>query len=267
MDKAGQSLGVLTVATNIYIKYWEDMILSFDQVIDEKQRVVSHLFTDQPELAKQIGFKLTKIHLNIHQIESYVWPEATLLRYKIFANKSHFLTEDILMHLDADMLVHSDPLPLIVTSCSKNDINLVSHPGYWRKDFNILSISEIRDYLKDKPRLRSLIRRQPMGAWENNDKSIAYVTKQNRKNYVCGGAWFGNRSEMIDLLTKLSDLTDTDISNGVIPTWHDESVLNRWATENSHGLLPPSLSYVAEYEHLKSLTRIIQAVTKSDKTR
>ena len=54
MNKAGQSLGVLTVATNIYIKYWEDMILSFDQVIDEKQRVVSHLFTDQPELAKQI---------------------------------------------------------------------------------------------------------------------------------------------------------------------------------------------------------------------
>ena len=267
MNKAGQSIGVLTVATNIYIKYWEDMILSLDQVIDEKQRVVSHLFTDQPELAKQIGFKLRKIHLNIHQVEPYGWPEATLLRYKIFANKSHVLNEDILMHLDADMLVHSDPLPLIITSCLKNDINLVSHPGYWRKDLNILSILEIRDYLRDKPRLISLIRRQPLGAWENNNKSVAYVPKQNRKNYVCGGTWFGNRSEILGLLTKLSDLTDTDISNGIIPTWHDESVLNRWATENSHGLLPPHLSYVDEYEHLKSLARIIQAVTKIDKTR
>jgi hypothetical protein len=267
INQNSRSIGVLTVATNIYIDYWKDMIFSFDQAIDNKYEVVSHLFTDQPNQAMRIGSKLKNIKLKVHQVDSYVWPEATLLRYKMFSNQSSLLREDILMHLDADMFVHSNPIPLILESCSISDINLVSHPGYWRKSFNRRSISEVVKDLKDKSRLMGSIQKKPRGSWETNPTSMAYVPEENRSHYVCGGTWFGNRTALLDLISDLAVLTEIDISNGIIPIWHDESMLNRWASLNPHGLLSPSLCYVDEYRHLNSIPRVIQAVTKSNKTR
>jgi len=267
INRESRSVGIMTVATNIYINYWKQMIFSFDKAIDSYQMVVSHLFTDQPELAVRIGSDLKNIKLKVYEVDPYVWPEATMLRYKMFSNQSSFLSEDILMHLDADMYVHSNPVPLILESSSSKDINLVSHPGYWRKSNNGRSFSEVIEILKDTSLLRSSIQKKPRGSWETNPKSMAYVPEENRSHYVCGGTWFGKRDAIIELISNLSVMTDIDISNGVIPIWHDESMLNRWASQNPHGLLPPSLCYVDEYSYLNSIPRIIQAVTKSNKTR
>jgi hypothetical protein len=267
MNKNRKSIGIMSVATNIYINYWKDMIVSLDAVIDDSATVVSHIFTDQPEEAKQIGSVLKLVKLKIHEIPPYVWPEATLLRYKVFLSASESMNEDILMHLDADMLVHKNLVPEVLGCCLKNDVTLVSHPGYWRKKFDLSSPSELYSFIRDRPRLKSLIRRSPLGSWENDKRSMAFVPEKHRKNYVCGGTWFGKGPQILDLLHELSDLTDIDISNGITPIWHDESMLNRWASKNTYGIHPPSLCYVDEYKYLESLPRIIQAVTKNDKTR
>jgi hypothetical protein len=102
-----------------------------------------------------------------------------------------------------------------------------------------------------------------LGTWENRKKSSAYVPRRSRKVYVCGGFWLGKKSSFEKLVSKLDAETNIDLANGVVAKWHDESHLNKWASENACTVLEPSFCYDASYIWLKNLPEIIQAVRKN----
>ena len=105
------------------------------------------------------------------------------------------------------------------------------------------------------------------GSWEDNKLSTAFVSRENRKQYVCGGTWMGRRIELFELIENLKVAVEVDFANGVVAKWHDESHLNRWAAFNDFNLLDPSFCYVNEYRHLSDLEAKIIAVTKEVRTR
>jgi hypothetical protein len=106
-----------------------------------------------------------------------------------------------------------------------------------------------------------------LGSWEEKSESEAFVPRNLRKNYFCGGVWFGKSDSVYKLLKALSNATENDQKRGVIASWHDESHLNHWASENVHGEESPELCFDETYPQLHSLIPSITAVRKTLKTR
>ena len=260
------SIGVVTVATNIYIDYWISMVKSFLSK-SNNSKVVFHVFTDQVDEATDF---IAKNHLGncyVHPIKEMGWPDATLLRYEIFSQHQDQLNEVYLMHLDADMLFVTDPFETFLNEVKKSKMVLVSHPGYWRGSLLNRMVTYINnvDILLSDIKLRIAVGN--LGAWETNKKSVAFVSRKSRKSYFCGGVWFGENFAFKKMCSTLSLAVRDDSKEKIMARWHDESHLNKWATQNVHSSLPPSFCYDETYPNLNRIDPIIVAVRKIVKTR
>ena len=263
-----QSLGVLTVATNIYIEYWREMAISFDANCKQSDNVVLHVFTNQIDEVERVKTQLRNVLVFGHEIPNYKWPEATLLRYQIFKDAAQDLSEDLLMHLDADMLINEYPLDIIYEASAAGQMCFVSHPGYWRpKKLR----GRAKFYKKNFAFLLNdvwmTLKLGGLGSWETDEKSAAYVPRRFRRSYVCGGTWFGQKGVFLKMVSELSHKVSVDLKYNKIAVWHDESHLNSWSVHNSHLTLDPGLCFVSTYPQLQGLTPTISAVEKKISTR
>lgn len=263
------SVGVVSVATNIYLSYWKEMARSADAKLGPGRSLTLHVFTDQPvdALSFQPGLKRAKIVA--HKVPSFGWPEATLLRYKMFSEAADYLSQDLLMHLDADMLVVRDVDLDFAFADSSERMLLVAHPGFWRPPARSKKIKlyaanpnlAMRD-------IKRMVATGGLGTWEERPESTAYVPRHLRKTYVCGGTWMGTRGQFHQTLDELATCVDFDLERGIVAVWHDESHLNRWASYNPHQLLSPAYCYAQGRKHLSGISELIRAVDKhEEKTR
>ncbi len=258
------SLGVLSIATNDYLKYWFEMAKSLDLNTQEDNKVFLHLFTDQPTKARRLASVLRHCQVGIYEIPSFGWPDATLLRYRIFEREIENFTQDILMYLDADMLVSTNLVAELKQMIDMNKVSLVCHPGFWRekglKRRTLLYIKNPKLAIAD---LRMKIAHGGIGSWERRKVSTAFVPRSKRKFYVCGGTWLGPNTLVKQLISSLSRQVDKDESNSVMAVWHDESHLNSWASKNEYKILSPRYCHDATYIQLKNLEPAITAVNKA----
>jgi hypothetical protein len=253
---------VLTVATNKYKFYWKELVLSAEKILEENSAVTFHVFTDDPADLESFGLKLQKIRIIAHKIEALTWPEATLHRYKIISSFSNSFKGDVLLHLDADMLLMGDFTQLVAPQDWKRGVALVSHPGYWRPQ----GIERVNFYRKN-PRylLKDFLSELNFGGrgiWEIDSQSSAFVARRKRNNYVCGGTWMGWRTPFLELVAELELNVERDAIHGVMAIWHDESHLNQWAANNEHSILDPRFCYDPSYKQLASIPEVIRAVDK-----
>jgi len=246
----------LTIATNRYVKYWEEMVESADQRFTATDRVIFQVLTDQPKFCSSVAAKLKNVEVVVTQIETLGWPEATLLRYKLYAEHCSSLPALNFAHVDADMLFIQNPLHFTDPKDWLNGIALVQHPGYFRTPDVHISIQQ---RIKD---LVLTLQNGALGTWETNEKSKAFVSRNKRKNYVCGGSWMGTKASFFKLVETLKDSTESDLQKNFIAKWHDESHINHWASNNPHTLLPPSFCYDISYPWLLGTNEVIRAVRK-----
>lgn len=256
------SIGILSIATNKYRKYWITMVESAAMNLPNKSTITFHLFTDDINECKKAIGKFQSFQFKFYSIPSFGWPEATLLRYKIYSESVEHFNETILMHLDADMLIQGDFSAIFNEKNFFDGIGLVMHPGYFRPDGRKL----LKLYMR-QPRLlvrdiRTKIIHGALGSWESNKSSEAFVPKRARRIYFCGGVWFGFNQAFKELVTSLNVQVENDSISGIMAIWHDESHLNAWATTNPHTNFPPSLCFDETYENLSGLPNIITAVDK-----
>jgi hypothetical protein len=238
------------------------MVLSTSSM-KSQNLVTFHVFTDMVEEVSQFQKKYPNFKVVLHPIPSFGWPEASLYRYKIIGACASKLSEDILMHLDADMLVVSFETSDLDSTNWKGGIALVAHPGFWRPEilqriklytnYPGLLIRDFKMYLKNGG----------LGSWCTDAKSAAFVVRALRKNYVCGGTWFGTRKSFLRMVSELESSVNLDEGNQLMAKWHDESHLNKWASKNEYALLSPSFCYDPTYPQLKGLKEVIRAVDKS----
>lgn len=256
------TLGIVTVATNHYIHYWEKMVESFHKNVSEFE-LTFHVFTEQLENVEVFCKLHPEISVKVHKIEALGWPLATLYRYKLINSVSDELSEMILMHLDADMLVRAKFDLSFSEDLWKGGIGLVAHPGFWRPRGPELVKLYLRHPRKIVEDFRSIAENGGLGSWCDNPASTSFVPKKMRSAYYCGGTWMGRNTEFKKMISDLDDSVSQDEKSGVMATWHDESHLNKWATSNLHSTLTPSYCYDPSYPQLKSLKEIIRAVDKN----
>lgn len=182
-------IGILCIATGNYKSFVQQLI---DGI--EKNFLVNHereiyLFTDEEREYKS-GLKIIQTI-----IPSYKWPEATMMRYHIFTAREY----------DCDYLVYSDVDMGFVDKIGDEflgNIIVVRHPGF--------------------------INGKENNSWEENELSQCYIPKKNRGFYYAGGIQGGNTGEYYTAMSVMKGWIDADISNGVIPIWHDETAWNKY---------------------------------------
>jgi hypothetical protein len=257
------SLDIVTVATNNYVDFWIDMVKSADKFLDKSCKVKSFVFTDNLQKCLSVQKELKNIAIEAIEIESLKWPDATLLRYKIFAQNSSLLESEYTMHLDADMLIRNNFIAALDKIDPKDNMFLVAHPGYFRPK----GLKRLKFYLRNPKVLSSDLKSKALiggvGSWETSTDSTAYVARNERKVYVCGGTWMGKSNAIKKLFSELAEKVELDKQNGTMAKWHDESHLNRWAGQNDFALLPPSFCADPTYKQLEGLPVYIEAVDKN----
>ena len=254
-------LGILTVATNKYVEYWKDQARSISDSQTKGLDITLHVFTDDTQSVDNFSNDLN-IKVISHEIPSLGWPEATLMRYSLFTEFRDEIREEVLMHLDADMLLH-EPLKLgDLVDKIQNGICLVQHPGYYRpRGFGLIKLyaTNFRTAVMD---LYLFLKLGGLGLWETRENSSAFVHRSMRKTYFCGGTWWGYRSNILQLCEDLAARIEKDLVGQETAVWHDESHLNWWASRNHHGSTGPEYCYAVGYPQLKDLKCIIEAVHK-----
>ena len=114
--------------------------------------------------------------------------------------------------------------------------------------------------LKD---LRDFLHIGGLGSWERNPDSLAFVPRNARKNYVCGGCWFGSKKEVLEMCKMLCDRVKQDLQKNKIAKFHDESHLNWFATHFPFELESSEFCFDPSYPQLKRIQPLIEAVNKN----
>ncbi len=73
--------------------------------------------------------------------------------------------------------------------------------------------------------------------FERREVSAAYVPFGTRQPYYQAGLMGGIASNYIKLLEACNELIQADFKKGIVPVWHDESVLNRYMIKRKCKLL------------------------------
>ena len=260
-------LTIFSVATDRYVKFWSEMVESYLKTNGSEIKVQWIVFTDKadlisPKLLTKLGESLL-----ISEIPHQKWPFPTLLRYRFLLTVADQVRGRLIMHLDADMLFISElNFARIENELGQKGVALIKHPGYFRP----LGIKKLVFYgfnLKYAAKdLKTYLQFGGLGTWERNKDSKAFVPRNHRINYVCGGTWLGRRNEILKLCKELSERVDADLAQGVVAIFHDESHLNWYQARNNFQLLDPDLCYDPTYPQLRNLKPKIQAVDKNSYT-
>ena len=264
-ESAPYNLTVFSIATGKYLEYWVDLCRSagIERMNDPSIQwvIASDLIAKIPEeLVAVFGNRLTTI-----PIPAYGWPQATLLRYQIIYENASLILGQTLMYLDADMIFKNDHWVETIENKmkAKSNIHLVQHPGYYRPSLGhkfYFYLRNLKFILKD---LRDFLYVGGLGSWERNPDSLAFVPRGARKDYVCGGCWFGSRNEILEMCEMLCDRVNRDLQKNMIAKFHDESHLNWFATHFPFELESSEFCFDPNYPQLKQIQPLIEAVDKN----
>jgi len=201
-------VSLLIVATNKYIQYVPALLESAKKYFMNDCEVIYHVFTDQHHEC------LNAINVRRHEIEHKPHPYPTLYRYDFFRRYMKELERsksDYFFYIDADCLIKAPVLSDILS-----DRVVTQHCGFVNQ----------------------------RGSYEKNKNSTSYVSPHEGTHYFGGGFWGFSNSEFWRFIRKAIMMREADDINGIIPEWHDESILNRYMIDNKPTkILPHAYHY------------------------
>jgi hypothetical protein len=260
-------LTLITVATGTYLEYWMDLVRSVSKQDHSNIEISHNIFTDRIQDAKNFSDSFPNIKIVIQEINSQDWLDGTIMRYSHYRKYFELITGDIVLHLDADMLVVDKFAKNLINEVQRNTgkLSFVQHPGYWRQNKIYWPyLFTYKTYKNEIYNLFKIVFKKSLGSWETRSNSAAYISKKQRKSYYCGAVWFGEREVAYNFICEMDDLISYDRSRGVTAIWHDESYLNKWATINPHNYVSPKYCYAPQSAHLSAINPIIVVVYKSN---
>lgn len=253
-------VGIVSIATNKYLEFYFDLVTSFRNESPNFNGITFYLFTNRTTEAKKFAQDHNFPNIVIVKIQNLGWPDASLLRYKIFDENKAIFNTDILVYLDADMLILRDPTEEF--ALANEVMTFIRHPGFYYEFSLSFSRYVARNPKKILSLFSSLIKNGAVGAWDTQKFSTAHVSRRKRNHYYCGGVWFARKSTFLDFCQLLSNRTSLGLKRDHMPKWHDESYLNWYASEREHNELSPLFCADGIIDNLFSESPYLRAVDK-----
>ena len=242
-------LTIYMIATKAYVRFAIDAVESIRTYFRDPENLQVLVLTDNPEMMTENINPYFRDAIEVIRIESLGWPEATLLRFHLFLRYWSRVRGDIVMYMDADtQAVASFGISDLISACNKpgsGGVALVQHPGYFNRNWFY----------------RAAIRTR-RGPWESRRASSAFVKRQDRKTYVCGGVFWALNERFWQISTEIARCIDVDQSKKIRARHNDESHLNNWFVKNKCGTVTPDWAFADGYRNLRGLIPRIKVIHK-----
>lgn len=229
-DQKKYKIGVMLVCINQ--PYWQYGIPVIDGIKKlflpghETEVMLWADFTQWPE-GKDITWGADKIF----DTQSIEWPYPTLMRYHLFLKQEEYLKQfDYLFYIDLDMRI----VNVVGDEILGEGLTAAPHPGYY-------------------------VRKEIIPPYEPNPASTAYIPRPGGvslaegkprfiPHYYAGGMQGGKADVFIQTMKTMQKNIDTDMANGYIAIWNDESHWNKCVFEYTQAgghlvMLDPSYVY------------------------
>lgn len=191
-------IGILYIGIGRYACFWPDFHKSCEQNLVTGAEKHYYVFTDaEDSIAPDERVRV------FHQ-DDMGWPCNSLFRFKMFDRIKDMLQED-------DYLFFFNSNALVVHPVTADDL-----------------LPDTEDYAA----LCMAQTPEPMGH-ESRPQSAACVAKGETDYYYSGALNGGKCRPYLQLIEECNRLVDLDLSHGVMPVWHDESVINRFLVGKS----------------------------------
>jgi len=205
-------IGLLVIATGKYDQFITQLIESADKFYfkDPNFEVTYFIFTD-----KEVSLNTSR-NYKVISIEHRGFPYASMDRFKHFTNNSEELSKmDYLYYVDVDCKFVDH-----VSAETLGELVGVRHCGYFNGG----------------------------GTFEENKNSVFYIDPKKYKYYFGGGFSGGSAKSYLELSRWCYEMIERDLQNNIIPTWHDETALNRYFLDHEpETVLTPSYHYPENY--------------------
>ena len=228
-------IAILYICIGKYDTFWKDFYISFEERFTTECEKEYFVFTDSKFI---YGENVTERIHRIHQ-ENLGWPGNTLFRFKMFLQIIPELKKfDYTFFMNANVICKERVTEEMMLPKDEKLV-VVQHPGYY----------------KQKPYEFE---------YDRNRKSKAYIPYYKGEVYICGGINGGRTEAYIELIKTLNKNINSDIENGIIARWHDESHINRYILDNTcYKLLSPAYCYPENWDI--PFTPILVVLDKKDR--
>lgn len=216
-------IGVLYIGIGRYSCFWKDFYQSCEEFFIPEAEKHYYVFTDHED-----EFDSNKRIEVFHQ-DDMGWPCNSLLRFKMFNRiSSHLNDYDYLFFFNsnAKFLTHILPQDILPES----------------EDYAALCI-------EDNPEKM---------AFESRKESAAFVSKDQAHYYFSGALNGGKCKAYLNLIETCESIVDTDLRNGLMPRWHDESVLNRYLVDKQVKVMLRDMGKPANWKEPKDAKIILR---------
>lgn len=206
-------IAVVYICTGRYRIFWKDFYNTSEKLFFSGNEKHYFIFTDDDQIKNDRN--ITVVFRSARG-----FPLDSLMRFEMFLKIEKELRQfDYVFFFNSNMIfveqIGTDILPV----GPQFELAGVIHPGYYGTS--------------------------PVWyPYERNKKSFAYIRYKKREFVYYMGSLFGGTSKaFIELCECCDKWTKSDLSNGLMPVYHDESYLNRYFSERVVYQLNPGYSY------------------------
>lgn len=195
VSKKIKEIGILYICTGRYSVLWKDFYASAEKHLFPDCIKTYYVWTDNDSIITEKNIvKFDTIDLG--------WPNATLLRNKLFLDKKDILNRhDYLMFYNGDSLFLKD-IGIDEIMTAKHSYTALEHMYAWNAERHTFG------YCKDQ-------------------RSTSYITPTEGHHYFAGGIMGGWTKQFFTICEKCFDNIKKDLVNDITASFHDESQWNR----------------------------------------
>jgi hypothetical protein len=206
-------IAIVYICTGRYKIFWKDFYDSSEKYFLTESEKHYFVFSDDDQI-------INKKNITVIFRPSGGFPMDSLMRFEMFIQIEEALKTFNYIYFFNSNMVFLEPVGTdILPDRSESELVGVNHPGYFNK--------------------------YPLWfPYERNKRSFAFISSKDRRlAYYMGSLFGGTAKVFLELCHSCDKWIKSDLSNGIMPIYHDESYLNKYFVDKEVLKLNPGYSY------------------------
>jgi len=203
-----KNITIFTICTGKYTIFFNSFYQTCEKFFLTEHNKTYYVFTDG-----DIGN-----HKNVVRVEQSKlgWPYDTMMRFKMFNTVEDKINDtDYTFFFNANMVFTDKIGDEVLPSDLNSNLVGVLHPYFWKSH-------------------------KSQFTYERRSESSFYMSPSDGESYFQGCFIGGSTKEFMKMSRELDEMINIDLSNNIIPIWHDESAMNWYYSKRTPLKLLPS---------------------------